>query len=97
MARWIDGLSFADQPRPPARLSRHRMGRCDILIPGQRMADQDRIRFVGVEGAIGFIGKFNRCKGSAAIQPNRPQQLCAPVEAETPIFTHRKRHIRQGG
>ena len=39
-----------------------------MLIAGQRMADQDRIRLVGVQRAIRLIGKRERTKNLPAFE-----------------------------
>ena len=52
----IDGLAGPDHYFPPAGLAGQRMGIGDMLVPGQRMADQNGIGFVGIERAIGLIG-----------------------------------------
>ena len=43
----------------------------DVLVAGQRMADQDRVRPVGVERAIGLVGDRERPEIDAAIEPQR--------------------------
>ena len=41
---------------PPARLAGDRMDVGDMLVAGQRMAEQDGVGLVGVQLAIGLIG-----------------------------------------
>ena len=43
----------------------------DMLIGGQRMADQNRVGAVGVEFAIGLVGDLERRKIDAAIERQR--------------------------
>ena len=43
----------------------------DMLVAGQRMADQDGVGAVGVEFAIGLIGDLERREIDAAIEPQR--------------------------
>ena len=42
-----------------------------MLIAGQRVADQDGVRPVGIELAIGLIGDLERREVDAAIEPQR--------------------------
>ena len=56
----IDGLARADEVVPPAGLAGDRVRVRDILVARQRMADQDGVRFVGVEFAIGLVGDRER-------------------------------------
>ena len=62
------GLPGADHARPPAGLAGDRMGAGDMLVAGQRMADQDRVAAVGVQRAIGFIGDVDRRQRAAAVE-----------------------------
>jgi hypothetical protein len=64
------------------------MVRGDILIAGQRVADQDRVALVGVKRAVGFIGKIDRRKFRPAVEPYRPQQAYLPIQTETLIPLH---------
>ena len=43
----------------------------DVLIAGQRMADQDGVGALGIELAIGLIGDLERREIDAAIEPQR--------------------------
>ena len=67
----IDGLAGADQRFPPARLAGDGMHIGDMLVAGQRMTDQDRIGFVGVELAIGLVGNAERRQRNTAIEMQR--------------------------
>jgi hypothetical protein len=67
-----------------------------MLIPCQRMADQDRVRRVGIEDAIGFIGDLDRREIAAAVERERPGQDDMAVEAETRISIHRRAALRGG-
>jgi hypothetical protein len=40
----------------------------DVLITRQGMADQDGVRFVGVQLAVGFVGNRERGDVAAAVQ-----------------------------
>ncbi len=43
----------------------------DVLIAGQRMADQDCVGAIGIELAIGLIRNLERREIDAAIEPQR--------------------------
>ena len=43
----------------------------DVLIAGQRMADQNGVGTVGVEFAIGLVGDLERGEIDTAIEPQR--------------------------
>ena len=43
----------------------------DVLVAGQRVADQDRVAALGVERAVGLIGDRERPEIDAAIEPHR--------------------------
>ena len=43
----------------------------DVLITGQRMADQHGVGAIGVELAIGLVGDLERGEIDAAIEPQR--------------------------
>ena len=65
----------ADQGLPPAGLAGDRVRVGGVLIAGQRVADEDRVRPLGVERAIGLVGDRERPEIDAAIEPQRlPQQ-----------------------
>ena len=68
-------LAGPDQRRPPAGLAGDRVRVGDVLVAGQRMADQDRVAALGVERAIGLVGDRERAEIDAAIEP---QRLLAP-------------------
>ena len=42
-----------------------------MLVAGQRVADEDCVRAIGVEPAIGLIGDLEGRKVDAAIEPQR--------------------------
>ncbi len=52
----VDGLARPHQGLPPAALTRHRMGVGEVLVAGQRVADQDGVGAVRVEGAGRPVG-----------------------------------------
>ena len=87
MARRVDRLALAHHPPPPAGLARARMLRCDILVAGQRMADQDGVGPVGIELPIGFIGDIDRPQRRPARQFERPGQADLAAQAETAVFS----------
>ncbi len=55
IALGVEHLAGADENVPPAGLAGHRMRLGDILVAGQRMADQDRVRAVGIELTVGLV------------------------------------------
>ena len=63
----VDRLARTDHDFPPAGLARQWMGIGDMLVAGQRMADQNSVGFVGIERAIGLIGDGKWCEGDACI------------------------------
>jgi hypothetical protein len=47
------------------------MHACDMLVAGQRMADHDRIGFVGVELAVGLVGDLEWRERDTGIELER--------------------------
>ena len=64
----IERTAGTDHGLPPAGLAGHRMHIGDVLIAGQRMADQNGVGAIGVEFAIGLVGDLERRKVDAAIE-----------------------------
>ena len=71
VARRIEHLARPDQALPPALLAGHGMLLGDELVAGQRMADQDGVRLVGVERAVGLVGHPIGAELDAAVEPER--------------------------
>ena len=67
----IERTAGTDHGLPPAGLARHRMHIGDMLIAGQRMADQNGVGPVGIEFAIGLVGDLERREIDAAIELQR--------------------------
>ncbi len=67
----VEGFSRADQRRPPAGLAGQRMNVGDMLVAGQRMAEQDRVGLVGVQLAIGLVGDGEGLKRRAGTHGER--------------------------
>ncbi len=67
----IERAAGTDHGFPPAGLAGHRMDVGDVLIAGQRMADQDGVGAIGIELAIGLIGDLERREIDAAIELQR--------------------------
>ena len=44
----------------------------DEMVAGQRVADQDGVRSVGVQRAVGAVGDGESLKLEAAVEPHRP-------------------------
>ena len=66
----IDRLARPDHPFPPAGLAGDRMGRGDILIAGQRMAQKDRVGPVRIQLAISLERHLDT------------RELASPIERE---------------
>ena len=60
-----------DHGLPPALLARDRVHIVDMLIAGQRMADQDGVGAIGIQFAIGLIADLERRQVDAAIELQR--------------------------
>ena len=71
VAAGVERPAGADHGLPPAGLAGHRMHVVDMLVAGQRMADQDRVGAIGVEFAIGLVGDLERREIDAAIELQR--------------------------
>ena len=88
MPRRVDWLVRPNHPRPPAVLASHGMPRCDILVAGQRVANQDSIGFVGVERAVCFISEIDGRKFGPAVELHRPEQADFSIQSEATIPVH---------
>ena len=67
----IDRLARPDHGLPPAGLAGDRMIIGDMLIAGQRMTDEDRVGFRGVERAVGLIGDRQGAQRAARVELER--------------------------
>ena len=67
----VDRLARTDHRLPPAVLAGHRVLIGDVLVAGQRVADEDRIGFGAVEHAVGLIGDAQRSKLDAGVHLQR--------------------------
>ena len=67
----VDDLAGADQHFPPARLAGHRIGAGDMLVAGQRMADEDGVGAGVVERAVGLVGDLERRQQRAGVELER--------------------------
>ena len=67
----VERPAGADHGVPPAGLAGHRMHIGDMLIAGQRMADQNGVGAIGIEVAIGLVGDLERREIDAAIELQR--------------------------
>ena len=83
MACRIDRPALAHHAPPPAGLAGDGMVRCDILVAGQRVADQDDVGFVRVHLPIGLIGDVDRGQAGAARQRQRTRKAGLAAQAET--------------
>ncbi len=43
----------------------------DVLVAGERMADQHRVAALGIERAVGLVGDLERREIDAGIEPER--------------------------
>lgn len=59
-----------------------------MLVARQRVTQEDRVRGVGIERAIGFIRDFNRRKVAPAIERQWPGQSDFAIEAEALVVGH---------
>ena len=67
----VDRPPGPDHGLPPARLLRDRMDVGDMLVAGQRVADQDGVGALGVERAVGLVGDLERREVDAGIELQR--------------------------
>ena len=71
----VEHLAGPDQGVPPAGLAGDGMRLGDVLVAGQGVADQDGVRALGVERAVGLIGDRDRGRGDAAIERQRLRHI----------------------
>ena len=64
------------------RLAGARMDAREMLVAGQRVADQDGVRCVGVQDAIGLVRDLDRCQHPAAVERQRTGQRQLARQAE---------------
>jgi hypothetical protein len=69
----------------------------NMLIAGQRMADQQRVGFIGVERAIGLIRNLERRQRDAAIEHQRLVRPKTHKEARRVLGLGIGNRIRRGG
>ena len=67
----VERPAGTDHGFPPAGLAGHRVHIVDVLVAGQRVADQDGVGAIGVEFAIGLVGDLERREIDAAIELQR--------------------------
>ena len=70
IALGVDRPAGADHGLPPAGLAGQRMGVGDVLIAGERMADQHGVAALGIERAVGLIGDLERARSMPASSRN---------------------------
>ncbi len=68
----VDRPARADHRLPPAGLAGQWVAFGEVLVPGQRMADQDGVAAAGVQRAVGAVGDVDPRQALAAIQRERP-------------------------
>ena len=86
----VEGPAGTDHRFPPAGPACHRMKVRDMLVCGQRVADEKGVRARRVEGAIGLIGDGERRESRARIHDQRRGRIDAEREAV------RRRGLAQG-
>ena len=89
IARWIQRQPGPHGPAPPSGLSRHRVIGGQVLVAGQGVADENRVRAIRVELAIGPVGDFQ------AIQPGAGVKAQRTVRAKTHQPAVRPDHFQQ--
>ena len=67
----VDRLARADHGLPPARLAGDGMDIGDMLVAGQRVADQHDVGLRRIEHAVGLVGDRERRELGAAIELER--------------------------
>jgi hypothetical protein len=72
VALGVDRPPRAHHGLPPARLGGDGMRVGHVLIAGQRMTDQHRVRAPGIESPVGLIGDLERLEVDAGIERKRP-------------------------
>ncbi len=87
----IDRPPRPDHPRPPAGLARPRMDARHMLVARQRVADEDCVRPLGVQLAIGLVRDLDGRQVPAPIERERPGEHDAAIEAETLVRWHETR------
>ena len=73
----VDRTAGPDQHLPPARFAGDRVVARDMLVAGQGMADEHRIRAFGIEDTIGLVSDLPALQRDAAIHGQgslRPEQ-----------------------
>jgi hypothetical protein len=65
----IERLARTDQPGPPAGLAVDRVNTGHVLVAGQGVADQDGVRAVGVQLAVGAVGDLEVFQLGAGVEP----------------------------
>ena len=71
----VDRLAGADHGLPPAGLAGDRMHVGDMLVAGERVADQDGVAALGVERAVGLVGDLERRRA------RRRRRACSGLSA----------------
>ncbi len=87
----IERPARADDRLPPPRLAGDGMALGDILVAGQRVADQNGVGSPGVERAVGSISDHIAAQSHAAIERKRLREGCVSVRrvAEGRDLVHR--------
>ena len=70
----VDRPARSDDQAPPAGLAGERMRLGDVLVASKGMADQDRVGFVRIQGAVGAVGDGDAGQGLAAVKYERRRE-----------------------
>jgi hypothetical protein len=68
----IEGQAGPDRHLPPAGLAGHRMDFGRELVAREGMAEQDGVRALAVQRAVGLVGNRERADFDPGIEPHRP-------------------------
>ena len=93
IALGVEHVAGPDQRGPPPGMAGDRVRVGDVLVAGQRVADQDRVAALGVERAVGLIGdrerRRDRRRNRAASASRR--RACVRANRSGPVPGRRKR------
>jgi hypothetical protein len=95
----VDRLARTDHVLPPAGLAGHRLDLGDVLIPGQRMADQHGVAALGIQRAVGPVGDVELRQLGPAFELEAVHEGRDLVQVDARRFgmVHRRVHIGPAG
>ena len=71
IALGVDRAAGPDHRLPPTGFAGDRMNIGDVLVAGERVADQHRVGAVGIQCAVGLVGDLKRREVDAGVEPQR--------------------------